>query len=154
MKNTLYFVCQRMFSDCVQKAFRQPKIFFCSKHNIDPKNLFYRAKHKYQGPWKFTQSPLSRRADGHHTFKHYSAPVYGPDSDNQRERIMTAYPNSHICFWCFATIQLARQVQQERTQVVCGNKEAQKHLTDSNATPAIDLGLGTNHVRRYCGMCV
>ena len=59
---------------------------------------------------------------------------------------MTAYPNSPIFFWCFAAIQLVRQVQQERTQVVCGNKEAQKRLTDSNCTPAIDLGLGNSHL--------
>jgi len=43
---------------------------------------------------------------------------------------------------------------QERTQVVCGSKEARKRLTDSNSTAPMDLGLGTNHVRRYRGMCV
>jgi len=31
-------------------------------------------------------------------------------------------------FCCFAATQLARQVQQERTQVVCSNKEARKRL--------------------------
>ena len=36
--------------------------------------------------------------------------------------------------------QLARQVQQERTQVVCSNKVARKRLTESNGTPAMDLG--------------
>ena len=44
--------------------------------------------------------------------------------------------------------------RQERTQVVCGSKEARKRLTDSNSTAPMDLGLGTNHVRRYRGMCV
>ena len=38
--------------------------------------------------------------------------------------------------------------------MVCGNKEAWKRLTESNGTPAMDLGLGTDHVRRYRGMCV
>ena len=32
------------------------------------------------------------------------------------------------CCCCFATTQLARQLQQERTQVVCSNKEARKRL--------------------------
>ena len=31
-------------------------------------------------------------------------------------------------FWCDAATQLALQVQQERTQVVCGGKEARKRL--------------------------
>ena len=57
-----------------------------------------------------------------------------------------------LCFfWCYAT-QLALSLQQERTQVVCGNKEAQKRLTDSNGTPTMDLRLGTDHVLRYLGM--
>jgi len=48
-------------------------------------------------------------------------------------------------FWfilCFAATQLARQVQQERTQMVYSNREAQKRLTESNGTPAVDLGFG------------
>jgi len=32
------------------------------------------------------------------------------------------------------------QVQQEQTQVVRSNKEARKRLTETNGTPAIDLG--------------
>jgi len=44
-------------------------------------------------------------------------------------------------FCCFyAATQLARQVQQECTQVVCNSKEAWKRLTESNGTPAMDLG--------------
>jgi len=31
-------------------------------------------------------------------------------------------------------------MHQERTQVVCSNKEAWKRLTESNSTPAMDLG--------------
>jgi len=31
-------------------------------------------------------------------------------------------------FWCYAATQLAHQLQQERTQVVCSNKEARKRL--------------------------
>ena len=40
----------------------------------------------------------------------------------------------------YATIQLATQVQQRRIQVVRNNKVARKRLTESNGTPAMDLG--------------
>jgi len=46
-------------------------------------------------------------------------------------------------FWflvCHATTQVATQVQQRRIQVVRSNKEAWKRLTESNGTPAMDLG--------------
>jgi len=33
--------------------------------------------------------------------------------------------------------------------VVFGNKEARKRLTDLNGSPAMDIGLGTDHFRRY-----
>jgi len=46
----------------------------------------------------------------------------------------------HFFCCCYAVTQLARQVQQERTQVVCSIKEAWKRLTESNGTPAMDLG--------------
>ena len=36
--------------------------------------------------------------------------------------------------------QLATQLRQRCIQVVCSNKEAQKCLTESNGTPAMDLG--------------
>jgi len=36
--------------------------------------------------------------------------------------------------------QLARQVQQECTQVVCSNKVSRSRLAESNGTPAMDLG--------------
>jgi len=49
-----------------------------------------------------------------------------------------------LCFFgflvCYADTQLARQLQQERIQVVRTNTEAQKRLTESNSTPAMDLG--------------
>jgi len=50
--------------------------------------------------------------------------------------------NRYVPFFygCYAATQLALQVQQKRTHVVCGNKEARKRLTDSNGTPAMDLG--------------
>jgi c-di-AMP phosphodiesterase-like protein len=41
---------------------------------------------------------------------------------------------------CFAATQLARQLHQERTQVVCSNKEAWKRLSESNGTPVMDFG--------------
>jgi len=48
-----------------------------------------------------------------------------------------------IGFWflvCYADTQLATQLQQRCIQVVCSNKEARKRLTESNGTPAKDLG--------------
>jgi len=41
---------------------------------------------------------------------------------------------------CYAVTQLATQLQQRCIQVVCSNKEARKRLTESNGTPAMDLG--------------
>jgi len=35
---------------------------------------------------------------------------------------------------------LARQVRQERTQVVCSNKVGRNRLAESNGTPAMDPG--------------
>ena len=46
-------------------------------------------------------------------------------------------------FWflvCNTTTQLATQLPQRRIQVVHSNQVAQKRLTESNGTPAMDLG--------------
>ena len=46
-------------------------------------------------------------------------------------------------FWflvCYEVTQLATQLRQRCIQVVCSKKEAQKRLTESNGTPAMDLG--------------
>jgi len=46
-------------------------------------------------------------------------------------------------FWfvvCYAATQLATQLRQRCIQVVRSNKEARKRLTDSNGSPAMDLG--------------
>ena len=46
-------------------------------------------------------------------------------------------------FWllvCYATTQLATLLRQRCIQVVRSNKEARKRLTESNGTPAMDLG--------------
>jgi len=52
----------------------------------------------------------------------------------QQERI-------HVWFlvW-YAATRLATQLQQRCTKVVCSNTEARKRLTESNGTPAMDLG--------------
>jgi len=50
---------------------------------------------------------------------------------------MTPLQPVRSCF--YADTQLALQVQQEWSQVVCSNKEAQKRLTKSNGTPEMDL---------------
>jgi len=53
-----------------------------------------------------------------------------------------------FCCFCFAATQLALQVQQERTQVVCSNRQARKRPAESNGTPAIiDDGPWTHE---YC----
>ena len=58
-----------------------------------------------------------------------------------------------FCFCLFdATTSLALQLHQERIRMVCGNKGAQKRPTESNGTPAMDLGLGTDHDCRYRGL--
>ena len=41
---------------------------------------------------------------------------------------------------CYAATQLATQLRQRCIQVVCSNKETRKRLTESNGTPAKDLG--------------
>jgi len=41
---------------------------------------------------------------------------------------------------CNTTTQLATQLPQRRIQVVRSNMVAQKHLTESNGTPAMDPG--------------
>jgi len=46
-------------------------------------------------------------------------------------------------FWflvCYAATQLATQLQQRHIQVVRSNKVSRKRLTESNGTPAMDLG--------------
>jgi len=54
-----------------------------------------------------------------------------------------AVPRPGPGFWFlvrYAATQIAIQVQQERIQVVRSNKVARKRLTESNGTPAMDLG--------------
>jgi len=49
----------------------------------------------------------------------------------------------HFLFWflvCYAATQLASQLHQTRVQVMRSNKGARKRLTESNGTPAMDLG--------------
>jgi len=41
---------------------------------------------------------------------------------------------------CYTTTQLATQLRQRCIQVVFSNKETRKRLTESNGTPAMDLG--------------
>jgi len=49
-------------------------------------------------------------------------------SDNQAWQRLTESNGTPVFFGCFVTTQLARQLHQERTQVVCSNKEALKRL--------------------------
>jgi len=52
-------------------------------------------------------------------------------------------PKHAFCFCfccCYAATHLVLQLHQERTQVVCSNKEARERPAESNATPAMDLG--------------
>ena len=53
------------------------------------------------------------------------------------------FPFQEPRFWflvCYAATQLATQLYQRCTQVVCSNKEARKRLTESNGTPVMHLG--------------
>jgi len=77
-----------------------------------------------------------------------------PDSQHSAVWVFTKFT---IAFWflvCYAATQLALQLQQERIHVVRSNKVVRRIPTESNSTPAMDLGFGTNHVCRYRGMCV
>ena len=51
-----------------------------------------------------------------------------------------------------ATTQLTLQLHLER--IPGSNKVVRRIPTESNGTPAMGLGLGTDHVRRYRGICV
>jgi len=56
---------------------------------------------------------------------------------------------------CYATTQLATQLQQRRIQVVHGNRVARKRPTESNGTPAMDPGhdmnIDSTYTFAYCG---
>jgi len=55
-------------------------------------------------------------------------------------------------FWflvCYTATQLATQLRQRCIQVLCSNKEAQKRLTESNGTPAMDLGHENVVLKKY-----
>jgi len=55
-------------------------------------------------------------------------------------------------FWflvCHAATQLATQLQKRYIQVVCSNKETWKRLTESNGTPAMDLGHMNVGLKKY-----
>jgi len=57
--------------------------------------------------------------------------------------MLSMWTTAHWFFWflvCYAATQLATQLRQRCIQVVCSNKEARKRLTESNGTPAMDLG--------------
>jgi len=54
-----------------------------------------------------------------------------------------------LFLFIIAATPLALHLHQEQIRMVRGNKEARKRPTESNGTPAMDLGLGTDHVRRY-----
>ena len=67
---------------------------------------------------------LIKRATGHGSFNYMT----------------TRSLSGSTFFLGHAATQLDPEVQQERSQVVCRNKEARKLLTESNGTPAMDLG--------------
>ena len=61
---------------------------------------------------------------------------------------------SGLVFWflvCFAATQQAIQLHQERIQVVRSNRVAWKRPTESNSTPAMDLGFDDIRKRKYTG---
>jgi len=58
------------------------------------------------------------------------------------------FPEGFLVFVCNAATQLATQLPQRRIQVVHSNEVFRKRLTESNGTPAMDLG-HMNVVLRY-----
>ena len=65
-----------------------------------------------------------------------------------RVRFLHPWAVGHPALWvfkswflvCYSATQLANQLHQTRIQVVRSNKVARKRLTESNGTPAMDLG--------------
>jgi len=60
--------------------------------------------------------------------------------------------SSNRFFWflvCYAATQLLTQLRQRCIQVVRSKKEARKRLTESNGTPAMDLGLMNVVLKEY-----
>jgi len=49
----------------------------------------------------------------------------------------------------YATTQLATQLRQRCIPVMRSNKQARKHLTESNGTPAMDFGGEEIRKRKY-----
>jgi len=56
------------------------------------------------------------------------------------EFFLTPFPTGFWFLVCYAATQLATSLHQRRIQVVRSNMVARKHLTESNGTPAMDLG--------------
>jgi len=66
--------------------------------------------------------------------------------------VFSWYLNMDSGFWvlvCYATTQLAIQLQQERIQKVRSNREARKCPTESKGTPEVDFGFENIRIRRY-----
>jgi len=84
-------------------------------------------KHHMMGPWCWLD--VHRRRPGESG--RHCAPTLAPRR-----------PKHAFCFCfcrCYAATQLVLQLHQERTQVVCSNRDARKRPAESNATPAMDL---------------
>jgi len=66
-------------------------------------------------------------------------PIPFSSSSLERTRLQLL---SFFCVFlvCYASTQLAHPLQQTRIQEVRSNQVAQKRLTESNGTPAMDLG--------------
>jgi len=58
----------------------------------------------------------------------------------------------HFGFWfliCYAATQLELQLHQKRIQVVRSTKVVRRIPTESNGTPAMDLGFEDTSIRRF-----
>jgi len=60
--------------------------------------------------------------------------------DEKRKLVRFFHQFSFLWFLLKDATQLARQVHQEGTQVVCSNKVDRNRLAESNGTPAMDPG--------------
>jgi len=63
-----------------------------------------------------------------------------PRADQFPQSISLTTRKRFWCLVCYAATQLANQLHQTRIHVVRSNKVARKRLTESNGTPAKDLG--------------
>jgi len=98
-----------------------------------------------------THTPAHRHSHDTHAHTHMHADTHVTRAQGRTLHACVSL-RVEIGFWflvCYATTQLATQLQQRCIQVVRSNKEARNHLTGSNSTPAMDFGCEEIRKRKY-----